>query len=69
MNLIQPLVAGIVWTGLSIIALVLLSQGLNMTGLAYWQQAAYLMMASTVASLAVMDFTERAYHNSKAGKK
>ena len=69
MNLIQPLVAGIVWTGLSIIALVLTAQGLNMTGLTYWQQAAYLLMGAAVASLAVMDFTTRSYYNSKAGKK
>ena len=69
MNLIQPLVAGTFWTGLSITALVLVAQGLNMTGLADWQQAAYLLMGAVVASLAVMDFTTRSYHNSKAGKK
>lgn len=69
MNLIQPLVAGTVWTGLSITSLVLMAQGLNMTGLAYWQQAAYLLMGAAISSLAVMDFTTRSYHNSKAGKK
>ena len=69
MNLIQPLVAGTVWTGLSITALVLMAQGLNMTGLAYWQQAAYLLMGAAISSLAVMDFTTRSYRNSKAGKK
>ena len=69
MHLIQPLVAGTVWTGLSITALVLMAQGLAMTGLAYWQQEAYLLMGAAIASLAVMDFTTRSYHNSKAGKK
>lgn len=65
----QPLVAALFWIGVSAILVILLAEALNLTSLVYWQKAAYLMMASAAASLAVMEFTTRSYHNSKAGKK